>query len=732
MSDHIRSNTSFRPDLEGLRGIAILLVIACHAALPLAGAGFIGVDVFFVLSGFLITGLLIAETDRTGRIDLAAFYARRARRILPAAAVVLVTTLAAATLILSPLDLPRISSDALAAALSVANLRFALSSTDYFAPIDPSPVLHFWSLSVEEQFYLAWPALVLIGARLRRPRLGITTICGLVLVGSLALSIWLTAVSGPWAYYAIPTRAWQLAAGGALALAVRSPGRLPGAIAAPLGWLGALLLVASLLLIGPLTPYPGAAAAVPTLGTLALIAAGPSAGSPGSLVLRRAPLRWMGRISYSLYLWHWPILVLGATAASAYDPEIDGPYGRLTLNLGLVAIAVCVAAVSWRLIEEPFRVGRLSRGGHRRSLATAVAAVMAFTIGSTAMGVLVQRDVAAAELGSAEVDPGNASEDAWRPGRDDRPIVLDPDTLTPSGPTPSPSASPSPTASPVATPEPSAAPSPTPKPPKARIAGPVPGGLAPSLSAAHDDDDGLIKDGCGLGIGGSEPPICAYGDAHGAVTVALVGDSHAMSWFPAMERLAVKHGWRLVPFTKYSCVFVDMPIWSPYLGREYTECGRWRERVVARLRQIKPDVVVITGARWFPTVNDADDDPIRQGAAVARLVERIPGRVAILVDTPRSEFDVPACLARHSEAIEACTTRRATAFTWRHRRREREAVKRSDAKLIDLSDATCPTDPCPPIIGKRLVYRDHHHLTATFAASLAPALDVALAPLVTP
>jgi peptidoglycan/LPS O-acetylase OafA/YrhL len=731
MSDPTRSTTSFRPDLEGLRGIAILLVVACHAGIPFAGAGFVGVDVFFVLSGFLITGLLIGETERTGRVDLVAFYARRARRILPAAAVVLVTTLAAATLILSPLDLPRISSDALAAALSVANLRFALSSTDYFAPIDPSPVLHFWSLSVEEQFYLVWPALVLIGARIGRPRLAITTICGVVLVASLVLSIWLTAVSGPWAYYALPTRAWQLAAGGALALAVRSPGRLPAAIAAPLGWFGAVMLVASLFLIGPLTPYPGAAAAVPTLGTLALIAAGPAAGSPGSLVLRRAPLRWVGRISYSLYLWHWPILVLGAAAASASVPEIDGPYGRLALNLGLVAIAVCVAGMSWRLIEEPFRVGRMSRGGHRRSLATAAAAVMAITIGSTAMGVLVQRDVAAAELGSTDGDPGNGNEDVWRPGRDDRPIVLDPDTLSPSVPTASPSASPSPTAAPASA-DPSVAPSPTPKPPKARIKGPVPGDLAPSLRAARDDDDGLIEDGCGLGISGSEPPICAYGDAHGAVTVALVGDSHAMSWFPAMERLAVKHGWRLIPFTKYSCVFVDMPIWSPYLEREYTECERWRERVVARLRQIKPDVVVIAGARWFPTVNDADNDPIRQGAATARLVERIPGRVAIMVDTPRSQFDVPACLARHRDAIEACTTTRADAFTWRHRRRERETVKRSDAELIDLSRATCPTDPCPPIIGKRLVYRDHHHLTTTFAASLAPVLDAALAPLIDP
>ena len=156
----------FRPDLEGFRGIAILLVLLCHARLPGAEAGFIGVDVFFVLSGFLITGLLVEESQRTGRIRLGAFYARRARRILPAAIVVLASTLLAAQLVLSPLDLPRVADDALAASLSLANVRFALDATNYFAPGAASPVLHYWSLGVEEQFYLLWPVLLLLAARL--------------------------------------------------------------------------------------------------------------------------------------------------------------------------------------------------------------------------------------------------------------------------------------------------------------------------------------------------------------------------------------------------------------------------------------------------------------------------------------------------------------------------------------------------------------------------------------
>jgi peptidoglycan/LPS O-acetylase OafA/YrhL len=724
-----RADPHFRPDLEGLRGVAILLVVACHGALPGMAAGFIGVDVFFVLSGFLITGLLVSEIDATGGMGLARFYARRARRILPAAAVVLVATLVVATLVYSPLDVPRVTSDAMAAGLSVANIHFAIEATDYFAPVDPSPILHFWSLSVEEQFYLAWPALLLLGARLGRPRLGMVAVTGLVLVGTLALGILVSGVSGPWAYYLLPTRAWQLAAGAALALAGDGLTRLPRTFALPLGWLGAGLLVAAIAWIGPSTPYPGIAAAVPTVGTLFLIAAGARTGSPGWLVLQRRPLRWIGRISYSLYLWHWPILVLGPATLMAWDPVVAGSLDPLALRWALVGLAIIAAAVSWRLIEEPFRVGRLSRGGHRLSLAMAASVVLSIAVGSTAMGLAAQRDVAAAELDASDPGAGADVVDAWSTASD-RPVVLDPDALDPSesGAAPTLSASPAPSSTPTASAgaDPSVAPIARPTP---RLTGRIPSGLTPGLRTARDDDDGLIADGCGLGLAGSEPPLCAYGDPKGSITVALVGDSHAAAWFPAFERSAKRSHWRLIPFTKSSCVFVDLPVWSPYLDREYTECARWRDRVVSRLQRVRPDLTVIASTRWFPTVDPADDDPARQGVAMARLIKRLPGAVAILADTPRSEVDVPACLARHRDAIEACTTRRAAAFTWRHLRRERVAARRSDATLIDLSAAVCPTDPCPPIIGRRLVYRDHHHLTATFAASLAPDLAALLAPI---
>ena len=717
-----RTSGGFRPELEGLRGVAILLVLACHAGLPGAGAGFIGVDVFFVLSGFLITGLLVDEHTRTGRIDLGAFYARRARRILPAAAVVLVVTLVAATLVMSPLDMARTADDGLAAGLSVANIRFAFDATDYFSPESPSPMLHYWSLSLEEQFYLLWPALLLIATRLRPSGLNVAIPAGALLIGSLALCILITPGDGNAAYFLLPTRAWQLAAGGIMAVAVRGPIRVPWPLAAGLGWFGAGLLLASMLLIAPTTPYPGIAAAAPTAGALALIGSGAAVASPGRLLLSRGPLRWLGRISYSLYLWHWPVLILGSAAllnAMGVPPILrDPPAGAVLLS----GVSIALAAVTWRLIEEPFRVGIVSKGGRRRALAVAVAAILSVTVTSTALSSAAERQVATATANDAAADGDDAGWDEADPPTE--PAVATPGDPSPSGRSATPSGSVGASADPTVAPKPTATPRPR---PVARLEGPIPDDVRPTLARARDDGDRLIRDGCALALGGTEPPDCVYGDRDGDFTVALVGDSHAMHWFPAFERIAKRHGWRLLPFTKYSCVFVDMPIWSDHLKREYTECETWRERVVAKLRRLKPDLVVISSNKWFPPIRERDGEPKRQGAALAAYIERIPGIVTVLVDTPRSDHDVPACLAQNPQAVERCTTQKSVAVGWRHRIREVEARRLSGAPLIDMTKAVCPTDPCPAIIGRRIVYRDHHHLTATFAASLAHDLDAAIA-----
>jgi hypothetical protein len=297
--------------------------------------------------------------------------------------------------------------------------------------------------------------------------------------------------------------------------------------------------------------------------------------------------------------------------------------------------------------------------------------------------------------------------------------IASPGSVSAPSPSPSPSgswaaSSLEPTAVPTA--EPTAVPNPW----------PLPIDIHPSLAAARDDKERIIADGCFMSLRGSKPPDCVYGDRDGTFTVALVGDSHAAHWFPAIEAIAEAHGWRLLTFTKASCVFVDLPIYSPILKREYTECEAWRPQVVQRLIEARPDLTIISSDRWLPTEIKADSNPTRQGEAMARLLNRIPGAIAIIGDTPASRVDVPVCLSQHVADITRCATSRIEAFGRQKLVREWAAARASNATVIDLSDAICPADPCQAVVGHTIVQRDDHHLTATFARSLAGRLEAAL------
>ncbi|MCU1619008.1 MAG: acyltransferase, partial [Modestobacter sp.] len=256
----------FRPDIEGLRAVAVLAVVLFHAGVPGLDGGFVGVDVFFVVSGFLITGLLWRELAGTGTVRLTRFYGARARRLLPAATLVLVATVVAAVLLLPPLRARAVLGDAVASALYVGNYRLALQGTDYLAAdAPPSPFQHYWSLGLEEQFYLVWPALMIATAwavRRRRPARKVgpfVVVLAVVAALSLVLSLSWTRTQPPWAFFALPARAWELAAGGLLALLTVGRRPLPAPVAGPAGWLGLGLVAGSCVRLGGGTPYPGVA-----------------------------------------------------------------------------------------------------------------------------------------------------------------------------------------------------------------------------------------------------------------------------------------------------------------------------------------------------------------------------------------------------------------------------------------------------------------------------------------
>jgi peptidoglycan/LPS O-acetylase OafA/YrhL len=348
--DGRRFDRSFRPDIEGLRAIAVLLVVLDHAGVQVTRGGYVGVDVFFVLSGFLITGLLLREHERVGQVSLPDFYARRVRRILPASTLVLVSTVAVTFLALGGNRAIRVAIDGQWASLFTANVRLIEQGTNYLsAQLPPSPLQHYWSLAVEEQFYLVWPSLFWLviaithGQRLRTSLAGV--VAGII-VASLAWSVWQTGRDATVAYFSPLTRAWELAAGALLAVAVPVVLHLPVRLGVACSIAGLLAITTAGVLFDRNTPIPGYAVALPVGGAFLAVAGGTIAPTRGlEPLLATRPLQWLGKRSYAWYLWHWPVLAIAAG-------RIGHPLTVLE-NLGLCLFALGVAAISFSLVEHP-------------------------------------------------------------------------------------------------------------------------------------------------------------------------------------------------------------------------------------------------------------------------------------------------------------------------------------------------------------------------------------------
>jgi len=656
----------YRPDIEGIRAVALFLALFCHGGVGLFAGGYIGVDMFFVISGFLITALLVAEGERSGRVSLKGFYANRMKRLMPLATLVLgFVAIGSALLFVAP-QREVVAGDELTAALQVVNWHFAAQSVDYFGPeTAASPVMHYWSLSIEEQFYVVW-ALALVGVTALCRRLGWSVrntalaIVVLIWVSSLAYSAVYSAEQPNAAYFSTLTRAWQIATGALIALLpMPRPGRLGSWL---LSIAGAAAIVYSVLALDAMTIYPGTIALVPTLGTAALIVAGLGRdwGAPQRW-LSAAPLVYVGGLSYAWYLWHYPMMIFGV----AYWGSLE-----VWQTTALVFLAAIPAAISHHLIGQPLRYSATLTAFPRRAILVGV--------GCTAVAVAVAGALARTvpDLTLApETDHLGAS-------------VLKPPKLQR----------------------------------RADAVRPVPSG-----KGSRSDRGPVWTAGCMVEPEATESGECVFGKPSGRRTVVLLGDSHAMHFFGTVERIAEQRNWRLVALNKAGCPPYDTPVYNPKVGREFSECRVWRERALERIeRDERPAIVFVAGSIWHKSMGDGQ---IVSGpaniAALERGYERVLARLAAtgarivaLKDLPKAPHDMTDCVAENLDDLARC------AFDENGANPDhfevRAAARVDGVESVDLSPAICAQGTCFGVIRDALVYRDNDHMTWTFARTLAP------------
>jgi peptidoglycan/LPS O-acetylase OafA/YrhL len=654
-----------------------------HAGATWLPGGFVGVDVFFVISGFLITGLLVAEIERRHTLSLRSFYARRARRILPAVAVVLTSVAILTVAFLPKIDWRSIGGDIMASAYFSVNWRFAGESVNYLVgnSVSNSPVQHFWSLAVEEQFYLIWPCLLLVialAARRRPEHMRRYLLVGMlaVFIPSLAWSVHLTRTVPTQAYFVTTTRLWELALGGGVAIvgiALSRVGRAAGAAAC---WAGLAAIVTATLALQSSEPYPGYRALLPTLGTALVIGFAPAAGRAGPIrLLGLRPLRQVGKWSYSIYLWHWPLLVVARSR-----------WGNLSFGGSalVVAVAVALSALTFRYIEDPIR--RAPPLTRRPSLALGVG--LACSVAALLGGVLVI-DAAGppAVLAAAATGPLGAIDNAAGPHR---PVGAEVLGRHPFG-------------NPLGAPT-NRVPSITPNPTDARA-----------------DLPSVYADGCHAPPEQTAAVHCTYGDRTSPVEVALVGDSHAAEWVPALQEVATHEHWKLVTYTKSGCRFATTP--SLFNNVPYTACPLWNANVVKALTTGQRPNLVVTSQLTRP------ETPATTAALVSGmhadwtplLADGIP--IVEIHDTPFPPFDVAECASADPTQLARCAFPRAPSLARQGGSQVAAAAGTPDVHLIDLNDAICPLPKCAAVIGGVLVYRDASHITATYAKTLAPRLD---------
>lgn len=708
MSAPAKKKAPFRPDIQGLRALAVLLVIADHL-FGYPHGGFVGVDVFFVISGYLISGLLIREHQKSGRISFVDFYRRRARRILPLSLLVLVVTVATSWLLFSSSRAARITEDGVWSLFFGTNWHLAVMGTDYMqADGVVSPLQHFWSLAVEEQFYVAWPWLIILILGFVATKSGLTKAKSMTRLGgtmtaivavSLCFAMWETATSPTFAYFSTFSRAWELGIGALVAVMASQTARIPDAIRPLLSYAGLVGIGYSALTISPEMPFPAPWAALPVLATAVVIAAGTGGDGRPMAPLTNRVSRYLGDISFSLYLWHFPVMVF----FSAVVPITEPAHYACVLTATLV-----ISSLSYHFLEDPMRKSNWlepSRRGHSRQPTgdkrLAYGALIGLALAATV--------VCGAAI--AKTAPTNLPQMA-----------------------PASALAASPTKDPLAT-------------ATSRLAGSVVNALNvpawPELSPSVDELGPAVKapewvnDGClGMETKSLDDPVenaqrCMYGDTAAPKTAIVIGDSIAISYVPAIRASLVPQGYKVQVFTMQQCPWVSVDVLQGSKA-PHPSCAPFREWALSEVQRLKPDIVLLSGNYSVFPASESRDSALEaewvEGSK--KSFEGMAGAKRIVVlDPPPSGKPLTACATRVSTPAD-CESKAEGLYDvlTRANRTAAEALA-TNIEFPNTKGWFCTANRrCPSFVGTTPVYADGYHLTSKFSASLGPVLTEALNP----
>jgi peptidoglycan/LPS O-acetylase OafA/YrhL len=667
-----------RRDIQGLRAVAVLLVIANHlVGWPLGG--FIGVDVFFVISGFLITGLLLREHARTGRISFGDFYRRRIKRILPAAITVTVVTVVVGFVVFAQSRFESLLVDGIWATLFSANWRFISLGTDYMHVNDAvSPLQHYWSLSIEEQFYFVWPVVlvVVLSVVAKRKHRAAGIAISVIGVLSFAWAMLETANQPTWAYFSTFSRAWELAAGALVAIASTRIAAMPQRVRPFVAWAGLAVITGGIFLIDPETAFPGPFALVPVIGACLVIAAGIGAPQRYLWPITNRVTNYVGDISYSLYLWHFPVIVFTGIFLS------EAP--RRLAVVALVA-TVALSIASFHLIENPARL----QTGKRRFVipAAGIASMLAASV--LVVSVAPQPSVAeqsmVAQAPVERTGESEASAELWQD--------IDAALQEESWPA-----------------------------------------LTPTYDGVTSSDKApeWVTDGClGNEAGALPDPIanaesCRYGDPGSDKVAVVLGDSVAISWVPGIRAALEPLGYSIEVVTAQQCPAANVQ--AQYNdGSDMEGCGELRNWAMNRVAEIQPDLVIASSvASTLPRLSSGADGAAAQNEWEAGMADTLTTLSAsadrvVVLQGPPSRGGGDACALKNSVPSD-CLMHRGESYALMDEA-DKQAVAGLDAVYAPTSSWFCSVDGrCPAFTGNIPVTVDGPHLTAAYSTRLAPVL----------